>query len=90
MSSENKLPPAETAVQALLAKYQSDSAFKAAFDAAGPTEEAVRVAAQHGITVTLRDVLALGPASKELSDALLEQVSGGSGQKYTEFSHTFN
>ena len=80
MNPENKqaLQSAETAVQALLAKYQSDSAFKAAFDAAGPTEEAVRIAAQHGITVTLRDVLALGPASENLSDALLEHVSGGS------------
>ena len=80
MNLENKqtLPSAETAVQALLAKYQTDSAFKAAFDAAGPTEEAVRVAAQHGITVTLVDILALGSAGGSLSDALLEQVSGGS------------
>ena len=77
MNSENKLQPAETAVQALIAKYQSDSTFKAAFDAAGPTEEAVRVAALHGITVTLRDVLALGSASEDMSDALLECVSGG-------------
>ena len=77
MNSENKLQPAETAVQALVAKYQSDSAFKAAFDSAGLTEDAVRVAAQHGITVTLADILTLGSASEELSDALLEQVSGG-------------
>ena len=77
MNSENKLQPEETALQALIAKYQSDSTFKAAFDAAGPTEEAVRVAALHGITVTLRDVLALGPLSEELSDALLDHVSGG-------------
>ena len=87
MNSENTLQPAETAVQALIAKYQSDSAFKAAFDAAGPTEEAVRVAARHGITVTLSDVLALGQASEDLSDALLEQVSGGSEE---DFNFTVN
>ena len=80
MNSENKLQPAETAVQALIAKYQSDSAFKAAFDTAGPTEEAVRVAAQHGITVTLADILALGSASGSLSDAHLEHVSGGASR----------
>lgn len=77
MNPENQLPSAETAVQALIAKYQSDSAFKAAFDAVGPTEEAVRIAAQHGITVTLADILALGPASEDLSDVALEHVSGG-------------
>ena len=87
MNSENKLRQTETAVQTLLAKYQSDSAFKVAFDAAGPTEEAVQVAAQYGIEVTLRDVLALGLASEDLSDAFLEQVSGG---RYSDFNFTFN
>ena len=77
MNSENKLQPAETAVQALLAKYQSDSAFKAALDAAGPTEEAVRIAAQQGITVTLGEIQALTSASEDLSDEALEGVSGG-------------
>ncbi len=70
-------PSAETPVQALLAKYQSDPAFKAAFDAAGPTEAAVQVAAQYGLNVTLRDVQALGPASEDLSDALLMNIAGG-------------
>ena len=77
MNPENKLPSAETAVQSLLAKCQSDSAFKAAFDAAGLTEEAVRIAAQQGITVTLGDILALSQANEDVSDALLDGVSGG-------------
>ena len=77
MNTENKFPSAETAVQTLLDKYRYDSAFMTALDAAGPTEEAVRVAAQHGITVTLADILALGSVSGNLADAHLEQVTGG-------------
>ncbi len=77
MNTENKLQPEETALQALIAKYRSDSAFKAAFDAAGSTEEAVRIAAQQGITVTLGEILALGSVIGDLSDAHLDQVSGG-------------
>jgi predicted ribosomally synthesized peptide with nif11-like leader len=79
MTPENKqaLAPAQTPVQALLAKYQLDPAFKAAFDAAGPTEAAVQLAAQHGFRVSLRDVQTLGPASEALSDALLENIAGG-------------
>ena len=49
----NPIPLAETPVQALLAKYQSDPTFKAAFDAAGPTAAAVQVAAQYGLHVSL-------------------------------------
>jgi len=85
----NSIPSAETPVQALLAKYQSDPAFKAAFDAAGPTAAAVQVAAQYGLHVSLRDVQALGPASEYLSDALLKNVSGGS-PKYSDVNFTFN
>ena len=82
----NSIPLAETPVQALLAKYQSDPAFKAAFDAAGSVAAAVQVAAQHGIRVSLSDVQALGPASEDLSDALLQNVAGGLTCNFTLYN----
>jgi predicted ribosomally synthesized peptide with nif11-like leader len=87
--SLNTTPSAETPVQALLAKYQSDPAFKAAFDAASSATAAVQVAAQYGLPVSLSDVQALGAASEDLSDALLMNVAGGEGpDPYLNF--TFN
>jgi predicted ribosomally synthesized peptide with nif11-like leader len=85
MNPENTqgLAPVATQVQALLAKYQSDPVFKAAFDAAGPTEAAVQLAAQHGFKVSLRDVQALGSVSEDVSDALLEHIAGGEGTSRT-------
>jgi predicted ribosomally synthesized peptide with nif11-like leader len=75
-----------------LAKYQADPVFKAAFDAAGPTEAAVQLAAQHGFRVSLRDVQALGPASEEVSDALLGNIAGGGNADIPDlqFNFTFN
>lgn len=75
--SLNTTPSAETPVQALLAKYQSDPTFKEAFNAAESAAAAVLVAAQYGLTVSLSDVQALGPASEDLSDGLLMNVAGG-------------
>ncbi len=74
----NSALSAASPVQALLAKYQSDPTFKAAFDAAASVEAAVRVAEQHGIDVSREDLQAMGPASDDVSDALLEKVAGGS------------
>lgn len=68
-----------SAVQALLAKYQSDPTFKSAFDAAASVEAAVRVAAQYGIDVSREDLQAMGPVSDDVSDALLDKVAGGTG-----------
>ncbi len=84
MSPEIKqeISPTQTPVQALLAKYRSDPAFKAAFDAAGPSEAAVQLAVQQGFQVSLTDFQALG-ASQEVSDALLESVAGGGVTKLT-------
>lgn len=92
MSSEIKqeIAPTQTPVQALLSKYQSDPAFKAAFDAAGPTEAAVQLAAQYGFNVSLRDVQSLGSASEEVSDALLGSIAGGDGSPDPVFNYTFN
>jgi len=73
----NNIPSAETPVQALLAKYQSDPAFKAAFDAAGSAAAAVQMAAQYGLTVSVNELQALGPASTDVSDAALAGVAGG-------------
>lgn len=64
-------------VQALLQKYSADPAFKSEFDAATTREEAVQVAARHGIAVSAQDIAALGESSQELSDAVLDRVCGG-------------
>ena len=64
-------------VQALMEKYRSDPAFRSELDAAGTPEDALGVAARHGIAVSARDITALGEASHELSDAALDRVSGG-------------
>jgi predicted ribosomally synthesized peptide with nif11-like leader len=80
MTSENNdssLTSEAGQVQLLIAKCQSDPAFKAAFDAAVSPEEAVQVAARYGIAVCTRDIIALGKTSEELSDKALEGVSGG-------------
>ena len=91
MTSENKdssLTSEVGQVQALMAKYHADLTFKAAFDAADSPEEAVQVAARHGITVSTRDIMALGEASGELSDEALGDVSGGG--KWDELNITMN
>lgn len=64
-------------VQALLQKYSADPAFKAELDAASTREEAVQVASRHGISISTRDIAALGEASQELPDAVLDRVCGG-------------
>ena len=64
-------------VQALMQKYSTDSTFKTEFDAASTREDAVRVAALHGIDVSTQDIAALGEASPELSDDILDMVCGG-------------
>jgi len=66
-------------VQALMQKYSTDSVFKTEFDAASTREDAVQVAARHGITVSTQDIVALEEASNELSEDTLNRVSGGSG-----------
>ena len=43
-------------MQELLAKYQSDLAFKAALDAADSAAAAVQVAAQYGLTASLSEL----------------------------------
>ena len=64
-------------VPALLQKYSADPAFKSEFDAASTREEAVQVAARHDISVNTQDIAALGEASQELSDDVLDMVCGG-------------
>jgi predicted ribosomally synthesized peptide with nif11-like leader len=75
-------------VQALMQKYSADSTFKTEFDAASTCEDAVRIAARHGITVSTQDIAALGGASSELSDDTLDRVSGGN--VVTDFNFTLN
>ncbi len=88
--NSNTIPSAETSVQTLLAKYQSDPAFKAPRDAADSAAAAVHVAAHHGIRVSLSDIQAPGPASEDLPDALLQNVVGGADvQKATPFDFTW-
>lgn len=89
MNTQN--PSSEQAsgqVQALLQKYTADPAFKTEFDAATTREDAVHVAARHGIVVSAQDIAALGQASPELSDDILYRVSGG--ESYSVFNYTFN
>jgi hypothetical protein len=85
--SKQALAPAQTPVQSLLAKYQADPAFKAAFDAAGPTEAAAQLAAQHGFCVSLRDVQAPEPSSDDVPDALLETIAGAGGGSVKNITH---
>ncbi len=75
-------------VQALLKKYRADASFKAEFDAASTREDAVQVAARHGIAVSAQDIAALGEASSELSDDILDVVCGGGMPP--EFNFTLN
>jgi predicted ribosomally synthesized peptide with nif11-like leader len=86
------LQPSAMPVQVLMEKYCADSGFRSEFDEASNSEEAVRVAARHGIPVSIGDITALGEASNELSDNILARVSGGggSGESYSEFNYTFS
>lgn len=89
MTSENNVSSFTSEVgqvQALMAKYKTDVSFKAAFDAADSPEVAVQVAAMHGITVSARDIMALGKASDELLDEALGDVSGGGAPPQFNFS----
>lgn len=70
-------------VSVLMKKYSTDPTFRAEFDAAGSPEECVLVATRHGIAVCIQDMIALGEAGNELSDDILDRVSGG-------FNFTFN
>lgn len=76
-------------VQALMQKYSTDSVFKTEFDAASTREDAVQVAARHGIAVSAQDIVALGEATPELSDDILDRVSGGAGGMEPDFNFTF-
>jgi predicted ribosomally synthesized peptide with nif11-like leader len=91
-TESQKLQPPAMPVQALMEKYTADSTFRAEFDAASTREDAVRVADQHGIPVSVEDIIALGEASNELSDDILDRVSGGSGpgERYSNVNFTFN
>lgn len=71
-------------------KYSADTAFKSEFDAASTREEAVQVAARHGIVISSQDIEALGEASPQLSDDILDRVSGGGSEVDPIFNYTFN
>lgn len=60
--------------QALERMLAEDEAFRAAITAAGSVDEAVRIAREHGIEVTVED-FDLSPIT--LSDTDLERASGG-------------
>ena len=63
-------------IDALVARYNDDSAFAAAMDAVAGTDDAVRVAAEHGFEVDVAELAAVGDALS-LTDAELENVAGG-------------
>lgn len=59
--------------QALIARLEMDGAFRTAFASATSAQEAVAIAARHGITVTVDDVTM---PERDLSDAELEGAAG--------------
>lgn len=63
-------------LDALIARLASDPAFAAALGAATTPEDAQRIAAEHGFDVTPSELDAASSES-ELSDAVLEGVTGG-------------
>ena len=63
-------------LDALVARLASDPAFASALAAATTTEDAQRVAAEHGFDVTPVE-LAAASSEGELSDAVLDGVAGG-------------
>ena len=63
-------------IDALVARYNDDSVFAAAMDAVAGTDDAVRVAAEHGFEVDAAE-LASSISTLDLTDAELEGVAGG-------------
>ena len=63
-------------LDALIARLASDAGFASALAAAATSEDAQRIAAEHGFDVTPGE-LAAASAARELSDADLERVAGG-------------
>ena len=63
-------------IDALVARLASDPAFASALGAAASADDAQRIAAEHGFDVTTGE-LAAAPIERELSDADLESVAGG-------------
>lgn len=62
-------------IDALVARYTSDAEFAAAIDAVSDMDEAVRVAAAHGLDVTAAELA--GAEGLKIGDAELETVAGG-------------
>ena len=63
----------QDAWQTLIARLETDAAFRTAFASATSAQEDVAIAARHGITVTVDDVTM---PQRDLSDAELEATSG--------------
>ncbi|MCX6433509.1 MAG: Nif11-like leader peptide family RiPP precursor, partial [Actinobacteria bacterium] len=63
-------------IDALVARLTSDPAFAASLTVAPTPEDAQRIAAEHGFDVTPGELAAASP-NRDLSDADLEAVSGG-------------
>ena len=61
--------------QALARLFAEDEAFRSAIRAATSVEDAVRIAGEHGVTVSAEDLAP--PEGAQLSDAELELASGG-------------
>ena len=70
-------------IDALVARLNSDAGFASALGAAASPDDAVRIAADHGFTLTAGE-LAGANAERELDDAELEGVSGGGSMINTE------
>jgi len=74
--------------QALQARYANDPVLRQRVDSAASTDEAVRLLAADGITVTASDVAQLTGADAELDLDTLDAVAGGGD--YSDFNYTFN
>ncbi len=61
---------------AMVAAYQSDEVFKAAIDGATSIDEVIRIAGDQGFVLTEEELKA-APVERDLTDAELEESSGG-------------
>ena len=68
--------PHQDQIDALIVRLAAEPGFAEAMTAAGSAEDAVAVAANHGLTMSAGDITA-AMSDGELSDADLEAVSGG-------------
>jgi predicted ribosomally synthesized peptide with nif11-like leader len=66
-------------IDAIIARLDSDPGFAQAMSSALTTGDAVAVAASHGFTISADD-LTVALLERELSDADLENVAGGSSE----------